>query len=1664
MKNYFLKICLIIFGLSANINVSAQSFSNEWINSSKEYIKIRISEDGIYRVSYKEIAESGITSQTFKGSDLQMINFGQEVAIFVSNDNEFGENDYLEFYGEKHRIGLDSFLYNDWRTDLFNTQYSLVNDTNAYFLTLSPETTNKRFKAVNNDISSFTGSAFQYYIHKESQVFENTYFKNVDGDTRYSFFEPSEGFGSGVTQNSTVNLNTSLYVPSGPQPQLQIRGGCNSQLQKIRINLNNELLDSFTLLPKRNIQSDYLLSTSQLKNLMSVNVRNLDVNDRHRLASISVIYPRAFNFNNSFYYKFSLDANAEKRLLEISSFKSNGNPVILYDITRNIKYQTNSSAGEKVTALVDGSDSDTDYIIFNEDEGIKKIGKTEVFNPLNLSDTNIEYLIISNSKLYEDGTDYVSEYSTYRSSPEGGNFKTGILDVQNIYDHFGYGINRHFQGFKFMSEYMKTQWPNLKYVIILGKAVEYPTTRTENDLIGVLHRSFFVPTFGYPGSDNMLFSEGNYPDPAFAIGRIAAISGEEVKIYLDKIKEYDQAPLNPQTIEDKYWMKRTLHLGGGNTVPEQDAIKNSLLSMQGVLENSMLGSDVRTFYKTSTDVLQSATSSQIKDLISTGVSLITFFGHSGVGTFDFSLENPREYKNAGKYPIINSLGCYSGNIHTPQKGISEAFVLEKDRGAIGFLASSGTAFIGSLSLYGREFYDNIGNTYFGENIGTINQIVLKKYRESLFSNLAFYQQLTYHGDPAVKVYSSNGPDYVFDYNSVKTIPALISSNTKEFHLSFDIVNLGKLVEDSLELRFEYQLPSGKLFDTVMTIIQTPKVRETYTIKLTNAGVEGIGKNTIFGYIDPKNDKDEMPAPGAKNNNQLENNSQKGYSFYILDNTAFPVYPDDYAIVSSNDLTLQVSASNAFIEKTKYLFEIDTTALFNSPLKIREEIVAEGGLIGWKPTVNYVPNTVYYWRVSPDSINPEVGYLWQQSSFIYIPNSLNGWNQSHYYQLIANNGEKLVNLDSNREYKFPEDEIFIQMRNELHINEVTGFKVNLGVRYSSILPWAFTSGGAVCFVIQDGNLNSPQLPGGIQINNGGDFQSVFFGAHATRRNYTFYTNTPQERKKVIDFIENHIPTGKYVTFFTVMNKADDNVYADQWAGDEALFGKSILSLLEAEGANSLGTLAENGTVPYIFMFQKGIKPIVEKIATSPLESIETQMGIPVKGSKGILKTIHVSNVSTWDKIIYKLSDKEVTDTILLRVIGVYDDLSENILADSLDVTEFDLSPYSANLYPSMRFELHMRDNTKMTAPKVDYIRVYFTELPDIALDPTSLFKFYKDSLDQGDLFKVDVAVKNLSKIKTDSIDIKYSLINLENNAEVVSGQVYRKLNESDTIHISFRYDTRNLAGEYLFVSEANYKKRFTEKYYFNNIGKKSFKVKKDNKNPLLDIYFDGIRIMDGDIVSPMPEIKIVLQDDNQYIPVTNAEQFEIRLDTGRNQIKTITMDDVTIKFTPSTSSSEPATLQYFPKLKTGEYKLMVQGYDMSGNKSGKNDKVVSFRVIEEESVTNVLNYPNPFSTSTQFIFTLTGSEIPDIMSISIMTMSGKVVREITKEELGPLRIGVNRTEYKWDGRDEYGSKLGNGVYLYKVNIRKSNGEKYDSFDNSKVDNFFNSGYGKLVIMR
>ena len=1652
------RIVLVVFVLlTTNFMINAQStFGHEWIDANKTYYKLKVAQNGIYKVTHEELILAGFPSGNISGASLKLMNFGQEQAIYVS-DNDFGPGDYFEFYGEKNTIGLDSLLYNNWSKDLFNPEYSLVTDTNAYFLTLSPETSNLRYTLVNPDYNSNTLAPFPYYLHTEKIVFSNTYFKNVDGDVRYSHFEPSEGFGDALQQTSSTVLNTSLFVDSGPNPVLSFRLGQNNHLSKLEISWNNQLKESIITLPKLTSQFTYTLDKSEIKSGNTLGLKNTNsANDRHRLAYVSLVYPRSFDFGNKSEFTFSLPAASGKRYLEISAFKTDNDQLFVYDINKKIRYTTKINGG-KVLAIVNPSTTDAKYIISNSSSGARKVNSIHVFRPKSYTDSGQEYIIISNKSLYATGPDYVKDYSDYRSSTIGGGYKTEIIEIQDVYDHFAYGIERHFLGIKQLTGYMKQNWKQAKFVMILGKGIEYPYMRTNNDVINNENLVFFVPTFGYVGSDNMLFSEKNFPDPQFAIGRVAARSAEDIKNYLDKVKQYDQARLAPQTIEDKYWMKRVLHLGGGGNVFEQSAIKNGLLNMENIIEQSMMGGEVNTYYKTSTDVLQSAKIDDIKKLINTGINMLTFFGHSAPGTWDFNVEDPSKFENFGRYPLINSLGCFSGNIHSTSQGLSERFVLTKDKGSIAFLASSGTAFISQLSNYGYNFYNKLGNKKYGITIGEVLNEILRENKDLQYAEYAFNQQQTFHGDPAISLYHFDGPDYVFDYNSFSIEPRIPNSTTEKISVSFELVNLGKYFSrDSVEIRFLHQLPSGKIIDTIYLKVPAPRSRTKYYIDIKGQGINGLGKNILFGEIDPDKKLTELPTPESLNNNLI---GQNGFVFYIYDNSAFPIYPSEFAIVGNlENLVLKASTNNAALIKSRYFFEIDTTELFNSPILQNSTVESLGGVISYRPSLVKLPNTVYYWRVKADSTD-DFKTNWLNSSFIYLPGEKEGWNQSHFYQYKKDAYNFLYLRDDSKKFDFGNKENSVRLRNKyFEESDKPGYLFNFVLYRSVFTAWEFMQSGiAVVVNSKSGSKFFPlkNLPGGTYgaFNPTGSNLDVF----------PFKTDSFEDRKKLMEFIENEIKEDYYINLFTIIPNPQAELKVDEWANDSIILGKNIFSVLEKFGAAKIRKLLEYGSVPYVLQAHNGEEGLIaEEISSTKGGIVDVNSILNVKTSSGSLTSTLIGPASAWSELDIKYSElNSLYDTAYVNIYGITADNKLDLLYGK--ITSKTTLNINANEYQYIKLESFKSDPVDKSSPQLDYWRIYYKPMPEAALAPYLSYSFMNDTLQEGELLSMKVGIENINKIGMDSLLIHFTVSNAQNKEEHFQKKI-SSLGAYEKGEINFTYPTQGKVGLNQLVIEMNPNNDQPEVLHTNNFFIKSFFVEKDNRNPLLDVYFDNVKIMDGDIVSPKPEIKITLGDDNIFLPVADPSLFSIQLDTGRNNLLEIPHNDPRIKFSPSTGADQPATLLFNPQLKSGEYKLIVQAQDASGNKSGLNSKIVNFRVIEKQSISNILNYPNPFSTSTQFVFTLTGEEIPDIMSISIMTISGKTVKEITKEELGPLHIGTNRTEYKWDGTDEYGSKLANGVYLYKVNTRKRGGDKYDQYTNTKTDVFFKDGFGKLVILR
>src|SRR5690606_4772480 len=140
------------------------------------------------------------------------------------------------------------------------------------------------------------------------------------------------------------------------------------------------------------------------------------------------------------------------------------------------------------------------------------------------------------------------------------------------------------------------------------------------------------------------------------------------------------------------------------------------------------------------------------------------------------------------------------------------------------------------------------------------------------------------------------------------------------------------------------------------------------------------------------------------------------------------------------------------------------------------------------------------------------------------------------------------------------------------------------------------------------------------------------------------------------------------------------------------------------------------------------------------------------------------------------------------------------------------------------------------------------------------------------------------------------------------------------------------------------------------------------------------------------ISVIVKDQNKHRSLENPEGMSMRLiKGGETQEIQLTNNDQEVKFFPADAKND-FRLEYRPgkMLDNGVYTLEVNAKDITGKSAGISPYKISFEVENESTITNFYPYPNPFSTKTQFIFTLTGATIPDNMKIQIMTVTGKVV--------------------------------------------------------------------------
>ncbi|WMN07153.1 C25 family cysteine peptidase [Marivirga arenosa] len=1641
-----------------------------WINYNQTYYKISTASNSPYQLTYNDLLEVGIPLATIDARAIRMYHRGEEVAIRITgqNDGRIDQGDVIQFLGKSNDGVSDTPLYQN-PSDQAHQYYNLFSDTTAYFLTWRLDgTAGKRMieRSIVNNTSSL--AAEESILQSKLQL----YTQNGDRGQRYSpqddvyksSFDLGEGWtGSAFTASTDFTLSNIVKENrSAALPELEVLiQGRNMRLHQteILVGPNTGNLRSIGVVNFEEYQYQLLNAELQWEDIntdgtMIVRaIPQAEGADRISLSYIKLDYQRNADLENESGIQFSLNPNPNSE--SYVSFTNTNSSARLYrvDIYNEPELLLTNRNGSEINTVVQNTLNGAKLYIQNQNFLSPKIEKVSFRNLANL---NPDYVIISHPQLMRPSGEYsnpVAAYSAYRASTTGGGYDTLTVDINRLYNQFNYGEISPLAVYRF-TEYL-VQNTKAKMVFIIGKGTNwYHNYYRRNEITDDLYNDF-VPPAGSPGSDNLYgFDLIDNARASISFGRLNAHNSQIVANYLDKIKDMESQEF------DDLRRKHFLNLSGGVSFTEVNRYINYINDFASAEIRPYIGGDYSNLTKETTQVVEFI---NVSEEINKGVNLITFFGHSSPNTADIDIglvsnEN-LGYENQGKYPFILINGCDAGAIYQIAKNadvFGENWINTANKGALGMIAHSYLGFSNELKRYSDIFFAKAYNdsVLINEPIGIVHKAITNSYLDIFGANpsplyISQAQQMNLMGDPAFKLFPAEKPDYEITDESLEVVSFdgnEIDALTSEFGIDVIINNYGITVEDSLAILVKRNLPNGEIIVQDTQYVAPVYYQDTVQIKVINNRPESFGQNIFEVIIDPAGKVDELN----------ENNNTAQIEFFISLGTTLNLYPYNDGIINNQNITLKTQSIDLKSPVRDFSFQLDTVPTFNSPYlqsqTINARVIAE-----WQVNLLAVEDQNYYWRSK--FANPQAGELdeWSNSNFVYNSNLAQGWRQNSINQISKNNieGITISNTWSFEENNFdlsvvaPANSQTDNISIKINGNEYATFGSQLG-------PCAINTLNLVAF---DKSTGVPY----VILSNG-----------------SFDVLDPLScgiRPQVINQIRNGQlaqPEEYFKKYFDELAE-DDFVLISSYdsVAWNVLRANNRTELLNLGASSSAIDNLQNGE-PYILLGRKGagegngIEVLADPNSTTSTkeQTINLDDIINARFESGSIVSRIIGPAKSWDLLDANFINVEASDIIRIDVFGI-DTLSNQTLLFSDVNLPLNISNINAELYPQLRLRINFSDPTNLTPAELTNWEVTHTEVPDILILPTQDTEEMRAELAEGEVYNASFQLFNVTPNDFDDpIILNREIFNRESrqtfNEKI---QFPALLSESDTT-FSLGINSEAKVGENDLILKLNDNNLYSEKRFSNNLlnYNRLFMVQKDSLPPLIEVTFDGISILDGDIVSPQPFIQIELKDENQLIQKKDTTGIEMELLEQCEGClpQRINFSSPNVEWIPA-SEGNAFTINYQPNpLEDGDYQLRVRATDASENTAGEEPYKVRFEVVNASTITNFYPYPNPFSTSTRFVFTLTGSDLPQEIKIQILTVTGRVVREILQDEIGPIHIGNNITDYAWDGKDEFGDRLANGVYLYRVLVRKDG-----AFMEQRAtagDKAFTKGYGKLYILR
>ena len=208
---------------------------------------------------------------------------------------------------------------------------------------------------------------------------------------------------------------------------------------------------------------------------------------------------------------------------------------------------------------------------------------------------------------------------------------------------------------------------------------------------------------------------------------------------------------------------------------------------------------------------------------------------------------------------------------------------------------------------------------------------------------------------------------------------------------------------------------------------------------------------------------------------------------------------------------------------------------------------------------------------------------------------------------------------------------------------------------------------------------------------------------------------------------------------------------------------------------------------------------------------------------------------------------------------------------------------------------------------------------------------------------------------------------------------------------------------------------------------------DNTGPLIALFMNDESFVTGGITNESPTLLAKLEDENGINTASGIGHDIVAIIDG-DETNPYILNDY---YQTEVDNYQKGIVSFpFRDLEPGLHTLTLKAWDVYNNSSVQEIQFVVHDENERLVINNVLNYPNPFVSYTEFWFNHNSSEPLDV-SVQIFTVSGKLVRTLNgRTTNGGKNTSSLSRDIVWDGRDDFGDKIGKGVYVYKLTVRSN----------------------------